>query len=227
MRAAVFVLVLSSVLLIGISGCTGASGPAGDSGLEGASRSTLEAASTTTPGAAGVGTTATTLKAAGHESPAGTVSTGSTEAVKIGQPGERRNPIPLDQAAQVGDWKITVVGAVLDATQIILDENMFNAAPKEGNRYVLVSLEAVYLGGESSTFWLDMLCRFVGGKGGSYGVGAVVAPDSIMDKGEASPGTQISGNLVFEVPSDQLAGGTLMIEEAFSFKKARLFFAVE
>jgi len=227
MRAVVFMLVLSSVLLAGVAGCASAPGPEGEAALDASSGSKARVASTTTVAAEDMQTTSTKLSAAGQEGAAGTAATGSTQTVKIGEPGERRNPIPLNQEALVGDWKITVVGAILDATQIVLEENMFNAAPDEGDRYVLVSIEATYVGGESSTFWLDTLCSFVGGKGDSYRTGAVVPPDSITDEGAALPGAGIAGNLVFEVASDQVPGGTLLLEEAFSFDKIRVFFAVE
>lgn len=227
MKAALIVLVLSSVLVFGLSGCTGVPGSPGETTPDASSGSAARAVSSTGTVADDVGTTATTLKAAGDESPVGTTATGPTPPTTIGEPGERRNPIPMNQEAQVGDWKVAVVGADLDATQIVLEENMFNAAPGEGNRYVLLSLEATYLGAGSSTFWLDMLCSFVGNKGDSFDQAAVVSPDSMMDEGEVLPGTRIAGNLVFEVASDQVLGGTLLLQEAFSFEKSRMFFAVQ
>jgi hypothetical protein len=54
-----------------------------------------------------------------------------------------------------------------------------------------------------------------------------VVPDPITDEGEAFPGDTITGNLVFEVASDQVPGGTLRLKEAFSYDKACVFFAVE
>ncbi|MCE5254943.1 MAG: DUF4352 domain-containing protein [Actinomycetia bacterium] len=175
-------------------------------------------------GAAGCGEAPESPGEVGPDSSTGTSTTGD---VKIGALGERRNPIPLGQEAEVGDWKVKVVGAILDATRLVLETNMFNDPPEAGRRYVLVSLEATYVGKESSTFWLDMSYRFIGGKGDSFDTAAAVAPDSIMDEGEVSPGACITGNLVFEVASDQLSGGTLLLEEAFSFEQTRVFFALQ
>jgi len=218
MRAAVVVLLLSSVFFIGLSGCTTTPGPTGAATPGSSSSSTTVLRSITTDNAS---------ESARRENPAGSAETGPPSMIKIGRPGERRNPIPMHQEARVGGWEIAVVGADLDATQAVLDENVFNAAPGEGSRYVLVSVEATNVGGGPSTFWLDMLCSFVGSKGGSFKTAAVVPPDSIMTEGEAPPGVRIAGNLVFEVPSDEVAGGTLMLEEAFSLEKSRMFFALE
>ncbi len=232
MKAAIFLLAVVSIAVVGVFGCTEVSAPAGEASLAVSSDSTVgnstaERVPTTTASTAGTQASALGMGAAGHEDPAGTVETGSGPVAKIGEPGERRNPIPLTQEAHVGDWKVKVVEAILDATEIVLKENMFNAPPAEGNRYVLISVEATYVGRDSSTFWLDTLCSFVGGKGGSCKMGVVVPPDSIMKQGETLPGASIAGNLVFEVPTAQVTGGTLLLEEAFSLNKARVFFAVE
>jgi hypothetical protein len=155
-------------------------------------------------------------------------STTSRGPTTSGRPtGTRRDPIPLGQEAQVGDWKVKVVGVTLDATRAVLDENMFNNPPDSGSEYVLVSIEASYVGQESSTFWIDMLYSFVGSDGKVFGLAAAVAPDSITNAGEASSGGSISGNLVFMVASDQIPGGTLMLEEAFAWEQGRVFFAVD
>lgn len=218
MRAAVLVLLLSSVFVVGLSGCTATPGPTG-AATPGSSSSSTAGASSSAP--------ATTARSDGDEGPVDALGTSPTSLVKVGEPGERRNPIPMNQEARVGDWEVAVVGADLDATQVVLDENVFNGAPGEGRSYVLVSLEATNVGDGSRTFWLDMLCSFIGSKGGSFKTAAVVPPDPIMTQGEAPPGARITGNLVFEVPSDEVAGGTLMLEEAFSLDKSRMFFAVE
>ncbi|MBN1630220.1 MAG: hypothetical protein JW990_10680 [Thermoleophilia bacterium] len=145
----------------------------------------------------------------------------------VGAEGTRRDPIPLGQDTQVGDWKVRVVDAELDATQRVLDENMFNDPPDSESQYVLVTLEAMYVGQESSTFWIDMMYSFVGDEGDAFGVASTVAPDSITNDGEVTKGEIISGNLVFLVATKQASGGTLMLEETFSWDGKRVFFAVE
>ena len=216
MRTIIVVILLMCLVFVGAGGCTGTS-PAKESTTgDIRTESTERVAETTT----------STVKEALAEGPGAVTETTSIEETKIGALGERRNPIPVDQEARVGDWEVRVVDARPNANQIILDENMFNNPPKEGNQYVLVSLEATYAGDGSSTFWIDMLYSFVGGKGGSFDVAVAVAPDAITSADEALSGGSIAGNLVFEAPSDQVPGGTLLLEEAFSHDQARVFFAV-
>lgn len=156
-----------------------------------------------------------------------TAGGGSIEIGQAGESGSWGNPVPLGREARVGDWEVMVMGATLDATQAVLDENMFNDPPAEGSQYVLVSLAAVYVGEESSTFWIDMLYGFVGGGGDTFDSGTAVASDSLFDDGEVFAGGAITGNLVFMVASDQVPGGTLMVEEAFAWDEGPVFFAVD
>ncbi len=143
-------------------------------------------------------------------------------------PGTRESPIPIGQEATVGDWKMKVASANLDATEVIVSENEFNDPPQTGSQYVLVTIDATYVGSDSGTFWMDMTYGFVGSKGNTFGSpeGFASPPNPISDAGEAFPGASISGEIVFEVPSDQVVGGTLSMEE-FSFDSQKVFFAVE
>ena len=192
-------------------------------------------ASTAQTGSAGT-TTADTMTAEGDPIATDTTTERSTTSeerprrtttsVTIGELGGRRNPIPVGQEAQVGSWTVEVVGAILNGTQTVLDENMFNDPPEPGSQYVLVSIEATYAGGESSTFWVDMLYELVGGDGTGFKPSDAVAPDSILDAGEVPAGGSVAGNLLFAVASDQIAGGTLMVEEAFARDDTRVYFAI-
>jgi hypothetical protein len=84
--------------------------------------------------------------------------------------GMRENPIPMGQEAQVGDRNVKVVSATLDATSSLLAEDEFSDPPQEGSQYVLVTIDATYTGTESSTFWMDMTLKLVGGKGNTFPV---------------------------------------------------------
>jgi hypothetical protein len=212
------VLVLVGLLLCGVSACGGASDSNGDPHPDLSTVPTTSVQTTST--AAGSGTT----EAASTSSTAGSATTSTVVGMELGT---RRNPIPLGQEAQVGDWKIKVVDAVLDATKMVADANMFNKAPEPGNQYVLVTIEATYIGEESSTFWVEMMYHLVGSKGNTFDSGMVVVPDSILDEGEVFSGGTISGNLVFIAESAQVRGGTLMLEEFVNFGQSRVFFAIE
>lgn len=153
----------------------------------------------------------------------GDSGTDTTTTEAEGNVGTRENPVPLNQEAQVGDWKAKVVEANLDAWgEVSADPENVNDEPEPGHQYVLVLIEATYTGGQSSIFWLDVLDGFVGSKGNTFD-SETFAPDSIVQAGEAFPGASISGNLLFAVASDQVSGGTLMVRSLSS----TMFFAVE
>lgn len=141
--------------------------------------------------------------------------------------GTRENPIPLGEEAQVGSWKVRVVGSTLDATQEVLGYNQFNEEPEPGKQYVLIEVEATRTGEDAAAFWVDMHYVFVGSGGNTFDAAPVSVPDSLSDTGEAYPGASIAGNLVFQVASDQVAGGALRLEEAFSFEETETFFAID
>ncbi len=194
-------LLLAGLFLLGSIGCSDAQQSGGEGTLS-------------------TGTTSTTSS---NTTAGETVTT----SVPIGELGVRRNPIPVGQEFQVGDWQVKVRSATLDATQAILDENMFNDAPEPGYQYVLIEIEATYGGGDSSTFWVDMMYMFVGSRGDTFDSGTAMAPDSIINDDAVSAGGSVSGNLVFLVASDQVAGGTLLLEELSSLDESGTFFAIQ
>lgn len=149
----------------------------------------------------------------------------ATESAPAGSgPGTRETPIPLGQEAQIGDWKITVTGATLDASDRTTDATY---EPLEaGSQVVLVDVAATYVGEESGTIMMDMAYKFVGSGGNTYEWIPIALDGDVTDEGEVFPGASVSGYLSFAVASDQVSGGTLSLEE-FSFEGERVFFAVE
>jgi len=153
----------------------------------------------------------------------GVAETESDDAVV----GTRQNPLAVGTTARVGDWEVKVTEVNLSADAAIAAENQFNDPPADGSVYILVGLEASYAGEESGTFWVDMMYSYYGSGGNTFDSAMAVEPNSISDAGETFPGASVTGNLVFEVPIDQVSGGALILEESFSFDETRVFFAVE
>lgn len=95
-------------------------------------------------------------------------------------------------------------------------------------QYVLVEVAGTYVGEGSSSLWWDMMYDYVGSKGNTFGEAIVVAPDDLANKGEAFWGATVSGNLVFEVASNQVQGGVLLMEEfSFDSGETKAFFALK
>ncbi|MBN1632418.1 MAG: hypothetical protein JW990_21885 [Thermoleophilia bacterium] len=204
-RGAIAVAVLLTVLVVFAAGACGGDG----------SGSTSELSAASTNGVIAVGSTTTTTGASiddGSEATAG---------------GTRREPIPMGREAGVGDWRVRVVDVSADATQAILDENMFNDPPGPDDRYVLITLEATYVGEDTGTFWIDILSTFVGDEGDTFSLASVVPPAPMTDTSEVAGGEAVSGNLVFAVASKQIAEGTLMLQDLLSREGGRVFFAID
>lgn len=145
-------------------------------------------------------------------------------------PGTRTNPLPLGTTAKVGDWEVTVKEVNTNANDAIAAANQFNDPPAEGSQYVLVAVDAKYVGAESGTFWVDMSYKFYGSGGNTFDVGGqgmAVSPNPLSDAGETFPDATISGDMVFEVPSDQIEGGAIIMEASFSFDDTRVFFDIK
>ena len=139
----------------------------------------------------------------------------------------RDNPVPLGQEAQVGDWKIKVVSATLNANDVVAGQNEFNNPPEAENQYVLVKVQATRTGEEPAAFLPDIYCAFVGSGGTTFETALADVPDNMSKAAEASKGASISGNLVFQVASDQVPGGVVMMEQALSYQVTRLYFALQ
>jgi hypothetical protein len=139
----------------------------------------------------------------------------------------RDNPVPVGQEAQIGDWKVKVVSATLNADDVVASQNEFNNPPEAENQYALVEVEATRTGEGPAAFLPDIYCAFVGSGGTTFETALADVPDNMSKAAEVYVGASVGGNLVFQVASDQVAGGVLMMEEALSYQVTRLYFALQ
>lgn len=145
--------------------------------------------------------------------------------------GTRNSPVPLGQAQAVGtDWQVTVVGVDTNATSKVLAENQFNDPPAAGRQFVIVRVAAKYVGNDTGTPWVDLETRFYGSTGNTYATytdSCGVIPDPLRDVGELYPGATGTGNQCFAVPTDQITGGAVIIDDNSSYDNStRRFFAI-
>jgi hypothetical protein len=134
--------------------------------------------------------------------------------------GTRENPAPIGTKVELGTfgdtaWEVTPGAPTLDANSLIAAENQFNSAPAVGSQYVILPLDVTYVGEDSATPWVDIRVSFVGSDGITYDESFVVAPAQLTDVGAMFNGANAQGNLVFEVPSDVIEGGTWSISTIF------------
>lgn len=149
------------------------------------------------------------------------------EVVEETQLGTRDNPVPMGEAASVGDWEMTVVSVNPDAADLVAEENQFNAAPEAGHNFVMIALTGVYTGEDSGSVFGDLGYKVLGADGNTFSTRCGVIPGDITDTGETFSGATVEGNLCFSVASDQIDGATLILEEAFSFDDVRVFYALQ
>jgi hypothetical protein len=145
--------------------------------------------------------------------------------------GTRDAPLPLGTVIEMGDWTIAVTDVTVDATDLVMAENEFNDPPVEGRQFVLFRVEATYEGDDSGNPWLDFSWAIVGSGGNTFGGASFddycgVIPDALDERGETFPGGSVEGNVCISAASDQLEGGTIFVEETFSFQDTRAFFAL-
>jgi GYF domain 2/Domain of unknown function (DUF4352) len=179
---------------------------------EGDTPATTEALTDTTEAGAVTVTTAATATTAA------TVVTGGT--------GTLESPVPLGQAAQIGNWQVRVTEATSDATQDVLEYSSANDAPGSGSQYVMVRLEATNIGTESEDFYSIAMFYYVGSRGTVFGSSSSVAPDDLFQVGMTSPGGTASGNVIFVVDSDEVSGGSVKIENLYDSNEAPEYFAI-
>lgn len=158
-------------------------------------------------------------------------STAPAAAPADSAPGTRHNPVPAGTTVRVGDWQVTLGPTVLDAITQIATENQFNEPPATGRRFTLVPVTVTYNGTESGTPWIDLSIKFYGASGNTFGAGGEddycgVVPDSFNDVSEMFPGARGSGNACVSVPTDQVVGGSWIVENSLSFEGIRVFFAL-
>jgi hypothetical protein len=109
-----------------------------------------------------------------------------------------------------------VTDVLLDATEAVLEEDEFNEEPEPGNQFLLVTLEATYVGDEEPANLFDLDFQVVGPSNVAYGFDAScgLIPDEIDTFQDVFEGGTITGNLCWSVSTEDV-GDLEMYAEAF------------
>lgn len=154
----------------------------------------------------------------------------TTEEATEAEVGTREDPVEVGTSVDLGDWEVAITEVFKEATEQIMAENEFNEEPAEGRQFVMWSVDATYTGDDSGTAWIDLGWGFVGSEGNTFNIGEEdycgSIPNSLQDTGETFPDASVSGNVCVSVPSGQVDGGTIFVENNLSFESNRVFFAV-
>lgn len=143
--------------------------------------------------------------------------------------GSRDSAVPLGETGSVGDYEITVLEVVPDATDQILAENQFNEAPAEGNQFFLVRLGVTYTGDASGTPAIDLNFNAVGASNVGYTTfqdSCGVLPDDAMATGELFAGGHIEFNVCWQVTASDAGSLVMYVEDFVNFDAEDTWFSL-
>lgn len=134
--------------------------------------------------------------------------------------GTRENPIPVGEPYTLdldeGEVTVTVDYADMDGTDAVMAESQFNSSPSPGNVFVVLPVTATYRGSGSISPYFELHIDFVSASGRSYDEAMVVLPGDMVNVGDLFDGGTATGTFAFDVPMDELEGGTFLIEAGWS-----------
>lgn len=137
----------------------------------------------------------------------------------------RRSPIAVGEAADMGDdWTFQVTSPAIDITDAVLAENMFNAPPEAGFRFIGVGAEYSY-SGEGSANAFMVIVNAVGDSNVQLSQSCGVTPDDVELFTDVFGGGSTAGTLCFVVPEEDV--GSIVLYGAAGFGRDARFFATE
>jgi hypothetical protein len=169
--------------------------------------------------------TTTTAPEVTTTDPPSTTTLTSPESVEVGS--LQKDAVPMGKQVLVGGWNVTVLSATLNATEAVASFNEFNQPPAVGSQYVIVKVQATRTGGETAAFSDDTFYSFVGNKGAAFEAVPVAVLESMGDTEPVATGAVVTGSIVFEVASDQVESGLLMLQSGASMDDAPAYFALK
>lgn len=136
--------------------------------------------------------------------------------------GSRDKPVAQGQTVNLDDgmgglWEVTVGPSLLDANDLVAEENRFNDTPPEGFQYALLPVKAQYLGDETGNPAWDLDFAFVSSSGTTHKEFdvSVVGPNELSNSNELYAGGTAEGNVVIAVPSEDIENGTWRMETSW------------
>lgn len=200
-RSALLAAVLSASLLAACSSTGDGSKATGDGATTGAETTS---AAPTTPAP-------TTPEPTTAEPTTPEPTTPEAEKAAAGTP---EDPIFGDQLAvftlkDSGDVLTVGLGPTnWNADDAVLAENSTNKPPEPGKVYVLQPVTVSFKGAGTATPWYEIFVQYTGPNGEKIKeFGTAVAPDSFLHTGDVTDGMTVTGNMIFQMPVDQVGTG--------------------
>ena len=144
-----------------------------------------------------------------------------------GAKGTRANPIPINEAVDIGNgWGIRVLEVYPNANDMVAKENKLDSLLKKDQQYFLARIELEYTGPDSSEFDAGYRFKAVGPSSVVYspcGINPNIIPDELK-KAEAFTGGIVVGNIGWAINSSDAE--KLVMYDSRSSKDNRIFLAL-
>ncbi len=148
-----------------------------------------------------------------------------------GNAGTQADPLPLGTEVDLANgWYVRVNSADLDADAAVAAAAEFNEEPSTGSRYIVVNLTAAFQGNEEGGPEAPGLIESVFGSDGvehnSY-ENFATPPDPRFDaSAELVQGSEVTGNLVFEVGDDE-TDLVMRVQPLYLFDSSEAWFSLQ
>ena len=136
--------------------------------------------------------------------------------------------LPLGTAAPIGErYTVTVTDVDLDATELILAEEPANEPPEPGSTYVMVTLDAVFIGEGQGEPYFDLLVGAVADGEREFDDIDCLAltPDDMFGLPPLASGEGVVGTFCLVVPLDATDSLTFFVEEHESIADTRVWWS--
>ena len=140
----------------------------------------------------------------------------AVEGAPGGAKGDRADPVPSGEIANIGDgFRLQVLSVTDDATAAVLEENQFNDPPPEGSRFTLVEVSLGYYGFDDPQTGILTSIQAVGAENTEISTDCGVTPNELDRFIDMFSGSVSSGNLCFvTTPADT---GTIQLYASTGF----------
>lgn len=142
----------------------------------------------------------------------------------------RENPVPIGQAARVGDFEVTVTSATPNANDVVGNQSLFLEPLAPGHQYFLVTLSTTYVGVATGnpSFELDYLA--VGASSSSYSPftnSCGILTNDHLNATEQFPGGTVEFNVCWQVESSDADSLVMYVESFLDFDAEPVWFSVQ
>ncbi len=143
----------------------------------------------------------------------------------------RNDPLPVDETIEVGDYEVTVLSVIPDATDVVAAENQFNEPPAPGNQFFIARVSITYVGSATGNPSVDLNFQSVGDSSASYTTFTDycgVIPDApFLTVTELFEGGSAEFNVCWAIDSDDAESLVMYVDSSFDYNAEPVWFSLD